>query len=219
MPETQQNPRKINVSLYLAALLISTLIFAAGVYAGKAIEQGNLNSISSDVDAANIRASSLELIYLAGDSANFCPVYTDELSTLDSQTEQLGYQLAYLEDMKGVSDPVLKKKYFMLEAEAFLLSQKVNGKCGSNYSTILYFYSNSNCSVCRSTQGPELLEVKKTLGAGVRIYSFDGDLGSPIVDALKAEYGVSSYPEISVNGRPAVSGVKTRDQITAMLGK
>lgn len=217
MVDVEGNPRKISVSLYLAALLISAIIFAAGIFLGKALERGNLDSISANVDAANIRASSLEIIYLAGDSPEFCPVYREELSSIDAQTEQLGYMLSYIEDQKGASDPALKKKYFMLEATAFLLSQKVSEKCGVNYSTILYFYSNSNCTDCNA-QGRELLEAKKKLGEKVRIYSFDGDLGSSIANALKSKYGVRSYPSIAINGKNATGGFKDKDWIAAALG-
>lgn len=217
MVDVEGNRRKISVSLYLAALLISAIIFAAGIFLGKTLERGNLDSISANVDAANLRASSLEILYLTGDSAEFCPVYVEELSSIDAQTEQLGYMLSYMEDQKGTSDPALKKKYFMLEATAFLLSQKVSEKCGANYSTILYFYSNSNCTDCNA-QGRELLEVKKKLGEKVRIYSFDGDLGSSIANALKSKYGARSYPSIVINGKNATDGFKNKDWIASALG-
>lgn len=217
MVDVEGNPRKVSVSLYLAALLISAIIFAAGVFLGKGLERGSLDSMSADVDAANLRASSLEVLYLTGESPEFCPVYREELSSIDAQTEQLGYMLSYMEDQKGASDPELKKRYFMLEATAFLLSQKVSGMCGANYSTILYFYSNSNCTDC-GAQGRALLEVKKRLGERVRIYSFDGDLGSAIADALKGRYGVQSYPSISINGQNGTSGLKSTDWVVSALG-
>lgn len=217
MADVQKNQRKISFSLYFTALLISTIIFAAGVFLGKALERGNLDSISANVDAINLRASSLEILYLAGDSHEFCPVYFEELGKMDNEVEKLGYKLTYLEESRGITDAELKKKYFMLEANAFLLSQKVREKCSGNYSTILYFYSNLNCTDC-GMQGRELLEVKKRLGEKVRIYSFDGDIGSAIANALKLKYNASLYPSITMNNK-TLSGFRDKDEIIAGLEK
>lgn len=215
MVNKQGNPRKISVSLYLAALLISAIIFAAGILVGKAIEQDNLNLISQNVDSVNLKASSLELLYLIEETPEFCPVYKDELYNLDTRTEELGYKLSYLEDSKGVSDPELKKRYFLLEAEAFLFSQKVKEKCGANYTNILYFYSNSNCTDCKQ-QGYELVKLKQKLGERVRLYSFDGDLGSSIVDALKSKYNVEKYPSLVIMNK-TLAGLRKMEEVERML--
>lgn len=214
MPEIEK--RKVSVSLYLAALLITSLIFAAGIFTGKQLEQDSLNSISSKVDSANLKASSLQLLYLIGDSPDFCPVYVEELQKLDSSTEQVGYSLSFLEENKGITDVELKKKYFILEAEAYLLSQKVKENCGANYSSILYFYSNKACGEC-ARQGLELLGLKKQLGEKIRIYSFDGDLGSEIVNAFKKKHGVTSYPAVSVNGAKATNGFTPKEKIREII--
>ncbi len=214
------NPREISLSTYLAALFISAVIFAAGIYVGKVMETGNLATLSSGIDSANNKMNSVEMLYLMGeDSPAICPVYRSELHNLDAQTEQLGYQISYLED-KGTRDPELKKSYFMLEASAYLLSQKVMAKCeadyAANYSTVLFFYNNSNCPNC-TQQGYELLDVKKRLGESLRVYSFDGGLGSDIVDVLKLKYNVTTYPSIVIDGNRTISGFHNNDWISAQL--
>ncbi len=214
--ENQPSPRKISFSLYLTAFFISAIIFAFGVYVGTLVQNDNLQAISQDISAANQKMGSVQLLYLFGDSPDLCPVYLSELYSIDAQTEQLGYKIAFLEDKKDAYDPELKKSYFLLESSAYLLSQKVREKCEANYSTVLYFYSNARCQDCRQ-QGNELLAVKKKLGEGIRIYSFDGDLGSPIVDALKKRYGVSGYPSLVVNSNLTVKGLKSQGWIEGSL--
>jgi hypothetical protein len=216
MADIPPKTRSISVSLYMAALLISALIFAAGVYLGQLLERQNLGSVSAQMDLANQKASSLELLYLVGDSPRYCPVYAEELLQIDKETEQAGYQLSYLEEKKGIFDNDLKKRYFMLESTAFLLSQKVREKCGANYSTVLYFYSIQDCGACKQ-QGTELLNLKKKLGDNVKIYSFDGEMGSAIVGALKADHSVSSYPSIVVDGNRTYSGLSTEKQVLDLI--
>jgi hypothetical protein len=209
--------RNISVPVYLAALAITIAIFGIGVYVGSAIDRGNLDSIASQVGQANQLALSSQLMLLYGDSQSFCPVYRDNLQKLDSATEQLGLQLTYMEDIKGVSDPALKKQYFELETNAFLLSEKVKQKCGGNYATVLYFYSNSNCTDC-TQQGYELISLKQKMGETLRVYSFDGSIGSPVADALKSLYNVGGYPALVINGDNATMGFKNSSTVRSRIG-
>ena len=208
-------PREISLSLYLTAFFISAVIFASGIYVGKLMEAGNVAGLSQGITVANDKMNSIEMLFLMGeDSAALCPVYRSELHSLDAQTEQLGYQISYMED-KGTSDPELKKQYFMLEASTYMLSQKVMTKCSAdtaNYSTVLYFYNNQNCSNC-TAQGNALLDVKKKMGEQLRVYSFDGGLGSEIVDALKLKYNVTVYPSLVINGNSTYAGLKDQNWI------
>jgi hypothetical protein len=214
--ELSSQGRKISLSLYMAALLISAIIFAVGIYVGQLLERETLGSVSTLIDLTSQKSTSLELLYLVGDSPRFCPVYSDELLQIDGETEQIGYRLQYMEEKKGIQDDPVKLKYFMQEATAYLLSKKVQEKCGANFSTVLYFYSIKGCEFC-SQQGNELMYLKKTLGDNVKIYSFDGELGSPIVEVLKDEYGVRSYPSIVVDGNHTRSGLQSEQDIFDLL--
>ncbi len=216
MNEGKQH-RHISVPIYAAAFVITTLIFAIGVYVGGYLDSGNLDNLESEIAKISYQSLSYQLMFLMGDSDSFCPFYKEELDKLDAETEKVGLKLTYLEDIKGVSDPELKKQYFVLETNAFLLSEKVKAKCGGNYTTILYFYSNKECSGC-TEQGYELIKLKQELGENVRIYSFDGELGSSLVAALMKEYGVASYPSVVIGGNRTVSGLNAAGTLKGMLG-
>lgn len=196
--------RKMSISLYILALLITVLIFGLGVYLGTIIDKSKVSNISSEVQTISQRLSNTQLLLLLEDSSSFCPLYKDELDNLDRETEKIGLQLQFLEDAKGIVDIELKKQYFVLEAQSYLLSQKVNEKCESNDDVLLlYFYSNKNCENCKK-QGEYILSARENIKSknfSIKIYSFDGDLGTPIVDALKNKYSISLYPSIVINER------------------
>lgn len=215
--DTKGKPRKMSISIYLAALFISSILFVSGIYIGKMIEASNVSSLSSGIENVNSKLGSMELLYLIGDEAPYmCPVFLNELADLDRQTEDFGKKISFLEEQKGVEDERLKRDYFMLEARAFLFSQKVRSACGSNYTTILYFYTNKGCSNCYA-QGKELSALKSKLGESVRIYSFDGKLGSPIVDALMLKTNASSYPSISINSGDAIGGLLSKEDLLSRI--
>ena len=207
--------RKMSVPIYIAAFVISVLIFAVGVYVGNTMDTIVKDSISSDLQSVYAKAQSSELLILLEDSPAFCPVYKEEADRMDDETLGLGTKIAYAEDVRGISDPELKKQYFMLEAQAFLISKKVKEQCNDGSDLILYFYSNENCASC-AEQG-HVLDTVRSSRNDTKVYSFDGDLGSSIVTALKNQYGVTSYPAIVVNGQ-AYNRFVNAEELAGILG-
>jgi hypothetical protein len=195
--------RKLSVPIYLTAFVISLIIFLSGIYVGSLIDNSNLEGISGDVESISQKVSSVQLLLLMeGNSSSFCPVYTSELDNIDTNVEEVGHKLSYLEEEKQVFDNELKKQYFVLQAESYLLSKRVKEVCGDNSVLLINFYSNKDCNVC-SQQGGEILKARDSLigKEKVKLYSFDGELGSPVADAFKVQYNVSSYPSIVVDGK------------------
>jgi len=194
--------RKISYPLYLTAFLLSVAVFAIGVYIGTLLDNANLAGLSERVESLSQRSTSVQLLLLAeGDSSAFCPVFRSELSEIDADIERIGYELSYLEEKKQAYDPELKKQYFLLEAGSYMLSKRVSEVCGDDTILLLYFYSNEDCESCQE-QGVDILAFRDELAADgrtMRIYSFDGDLGSPVAEALVEHHGIDTYPSVVVN--------------------
>ncbi|MEM2908681.1 MAG: hypothetical protein QW590_01470 [Candidatus Bilamarchaeaceae archaeon] len=195
--------RQISFEIYLIAFIIATAIFAVGIFVGKILDNTKITSISSQVNGLSQRLMTLQIISLMEENNSaFCSVYRSEFSFIENEREKLGYELTYLEEKKEVYDPETKRMYFLLEAQSYLLSKKLKDICADETVLLLYFYSNANCSRC-GQQGAENLAAKEEAikqNISVRIYSFDGDLGSPVVDAFKMQYNVKAYPTLVING-------------------
>jgi hypothetical protein len=211
--------RKISYPLYALALLFSIIVFCIGVYVGNMIDQYNQQAIAKEVENISQKVASAQLLMLLDENgSSFCPVYSSQLDSINADVEAIGYRLSYLEDEKHVYDVPLKKSYFVLEAQSYLLSNRIKERCGDNSTILIYFYSNANCSSCRQ-QGFDILQARDdTLGKVplVRIYSFDGDLGSPVANGLKAQFNVTQYPSMVINGA-LNSGTMSKDSIIAAL--
>lgn len=210
--------RKISLSLYGAAFLLSVAIFAAGMLIGQAIDRSSMEGISGEVAAVSQKVSSVQLLLLMdGNSSAMCPLYTSQLDGISAEVEATGHKLTYLEEEKHLQDDELKKQYFVLEAEAYVLSEKVRAICGDRSVLLINFYSNRGCARCRE-QGIEILKARDAVSPGtpVRLFSFDGDLGSPVAEAFEARYNVTAYPTVVINGR-AHNGFLTQAQLEALL--
>lgn len=196
--------RKVSVPLYAGAFLIALTIFVTGIYVGHLIDQSSMEDISEDLTRVSSKVASVHLLFLMeANSSSFCPVYTSELNAIDEEVERMGHKLTYLEDQKGVFDNDLKGQYFALEAESYLLSKKVQDLCGDDKTLLVYFYSNANCSVCRS-QGIEILKARDELtkeNISIKIYSFDGEIGSPVAEAMMSEFNATVYPTVVIDNK------------------
>lgn len=212
--------RKFSWPIYIAAFVFTVLIFAIGIYVGHIVDLSSASDLSGQVSKISQRVNSIHLLFLMDENSSaFCPVFKDELTQLDTEIETIGYKLSFLEERKNVQDVKLKKEYFLLEAESYLLSQKLNVLCNDNVTLLVYFYSNSNCSTC-NLQGGNILDARDSVassGKKVKIYSFDGDLGSTVANALKLKYNITTYPSIVVDEK-RYSGMLTLDEIMEVLG-
>ncbi len=217
MVEQKSEQRKLSVPLYLGAFVVTALIFMLGIYVGNYISEISRQGMSGDIERISSKLSGTQLLFLLDNSSAFCPVYNDELSKLDADTESIGQKLAFLEDKYGTIDEKLKLQYFVLETESYLLSKRVNEKCNEDSLLVLYFYSNKDCKDCKQ-QGESLLAAKNSANKNVKIYSFDGELNSPVVTALKIRHSISTYPSVVVDD-VLYSGLQTKEQLSGLFEK
>lgn len=206
--------RKLSIKLYALAFIISIIIFGIGIYVGEIFSKANLEKMEVSVEKTSQRLYSLELLLLSDEPELFCPVYIENLGVIDNELESIANKLTYLEEVKGFTDVDLKKQYFIIEVNSYLLAKKINEKCKQNATLILYFYSNERCEKCVE-QGAELTEARHAVN-NTRLYSFDGDLGSGVADALKAKYNITDYPTIVINDK-VFRGYMDREQLKAKL--
>jgi len=202
--------RKISLNLYFSAFIVSLIIFMLGIYAGIKIEQKTQDLLMQELLGIEQRTANLELLFTLDDSKDFCPVFEDELNSVDEKTMLLGKELEYNEEVKKVKDVELKRRYFVLEAESYLLALKIKKMCDANYSLILFFYK-PDCPECIDL-GNTLTKVKEEKKDLARIYSFDVSLESKVVEALLRKYGVVSAPSLVID-ETGFSNLKKKEEI------
>ena len=208
--------RKISIGVYAAAFLISLVIFLSGIFVGQLITSSGIEDLSTEVSDVSEKVASVQLLLLMeGNSSAFCPVYSAELDAIDADVEQVGYKLSYLENQMDVVDENLKKQYFVLQAESYLLSKKVKEVCGDRSVLLINFYSNKDCDRCKE-QGEEILKARDESTAKVKLYSFDGDIGSPVADAFKKQYSIKGYPSLVINGN-TYAGYHDSEEIKELI--
>jgi len=193
----QKTERQINWSIYVIGFIISTIIFGAGFWLGSQIEKSVSESLQKTIGDTRSKITSIETMLILQDDPAFCSFFLDEISNFDKETYALGTKIGYMEERKDI-DPQLKADYMALELRDYFLAKKINSKCGSNASLVLYFLSSSSCSTCRA-QGNELTSARQQ--AAIRVYSFDIDINSSLVNSLVQSQSIKTYPTLVINDK------------------
>jgi hypothetical protein len=206
--------RKISFNLYITAFVLTVLVFSLGIYVGIVIDEsakekveGELITLEQDLYLSRI------ILLMEDEIGEFCPIYSEKLDVVDSERELIGDRLEYLESVRGLYDEELKERYYYLEFENYLLMKKMQKDCGKEYVLVLFFYDGSEES---KTQGEELSALRAS-DSNVKVFSFDGNSDAAVVEVLKEQYSVDSYPAVVINGK-RVSGLHTPEELVAELG-
>ena len=200
--------RTISWGIYAVAFAAAVVIFGIGMWAGLQIERGVTDQLMGTASTLNQNWVSLETLLLMEDSPMFCTYLQDQMTSFDSETFDLGKKIGYMEERRGV-DPNLKSEYMSLEIRDYLTAQRINKRCGTNTSLILYFVSSSSCPTCPQ-QGTELTKARDN--NDIRVYTFDMDVTNSMVGSLAKIYNITNYPSIVVNDK-TYSGIMDSESI------
>ncbi|NUN11923.1 hypothetical protein HUU53_04760 [Candidatus Micrarchaeota archaeon] len=209
--------RKISWKLYLTALIISIIVFSAGIAVGLFLTQSVNDSLQNELSGLRSRTTELELLFLLNSSSNLCSFYSQQVKAFDQDTSSFGAKLDFLEKKRGRLDQGvrdLKKEFSVMQLRDYLFVSKFNEVCPQKIDSLLFFYTNENCPECtkQGLVGPDLKQKHPDL----MIYAFDVDLNSPAVEALRELYAINSYPSIVLNG-VVFNGYQSSQEIESLL--
>jgi hypothetical protein len=208
----QKTKRIINWDIYLAAFVISAVIFGIGVWVGIQIEKNISESLSKEITATRQRIVELETMMLFEQPSNFCPFFMEEMEKFDRETAEFGSKIGYMEEHKGI-DPKLKSDYMLLELRDYFLIKKIDSICGSKTNIALYFIDSSSRNDCR-LQGDELTKAREK--TNLRVYTFDVSVNNTAVEIFRKSFNISIYPTIIINGKKYEKFMKAEEIINSL---
>jgi len=211
--------RKINWSKIILAFLIASFIFSFGLlvgYLSKQIVESSTITIEDTLRNEFVNIETLGLL----ESKYPCDSFV--LDKASEKLEYLGQLISLLETKKGKenSDVLeLKKLYSVLEVRHMLLTEERNSKCGANYTTILFFYSNNKDCEKSAEKVSFILTYLRNKYNFVRIYSFDLNLNSDISGAMKSYYNIDSCYGVVINDQKVTKEIQDSKDIEYLINK
>ncbi len=209
-------------SYYLAlSLFISTVLFIAGIAIGLSIDSMKEKSIEAGINSIerSIYTTEIELMAMDFFGNNVsCPYLNFMATDLADRNSELGKKVEAYEASNKVTYndyQDIKKQYTLSLIKNWLIIERIRSHCNSNYTTILYFYSNKDCDRCEN-QGYILTYFKSLLEDRLMVFAIDGDIDLNVVKMLKYNYNITTYPSLVINGE-VYSGFMDKNNLTSIL--
>ena len=192
--------KKNDWAKYIIVFFITSALFAiagglSNFFTDKKVE--NIKTIQARL-ATDILSSEAQFALLSELSCS----QVDEEETLSAELSDIADKIAYSEKNLSASEEItdLKKYYTVLQIKDYLLTKKINQKCGNKRVPVLYFYTTAdNCIEC--TKQSFVLTELRTKYPNVRVYSFDYNLDLSALRALVHIYKIedTKLPALVVN--------------------
>lgn len=192
--------KKNDWAKYIIVFFITAALFAiagglSNFFADKKVE--NIKTVQARL-ATDILSSETQFSLLSELSCS----QVDEGETLSAELNDIADKIAYSEKNLTNTEEItdLKKYYSILEIKDYLLTKKINQKCGNQRVPVLYFYTTAdNCVEC--TKQSFVLTELRTKYPNVRVYSFDYNLDLSALKALTHIYKIqdTKLPALVIN--------------------
>lgn len=197
--------RTLRTNRYVAAIVITLVIFVLGFILGAATSERKILEIEqlSRQQEADFSSLQFQFSYLENvPKEQSCVVLS---RTLESNLKTLGPSLKKIEgyeasgDVKNSDYILLKRKYTIANLRYWLLAEKSKQLCGTDEVSILYFYQRS-CEKCND-EGYIFDQLKQRLGDNLLIFPIDATIEEPVIDILRAQYKIYSFPSLVIDGK------------------
>lgn len=207
---------------YVAAAIITAIIFLLGMFVGFTVEGKRVN-VMQDMyveQQVNFASSQMQYNYLQSSGELNCPaVYTvfyNNIKDLDTARIRLE---TFRQDSKlnTESFELLKREYTLEELRYWMLAEQAKKVCSQDLVRVLYFYSTDDeCPSC-SEQGFVLDYLKKLFGDKLLIFALDAKLDEPMIGVLMKQYNVTSFPGIVIESDMSSNGFVDKDTLLSVV--
>jgi len=191
--------REINWIKILLAFLIATFLFFFGLFVGYLANQIIERNSNLVLDEAKTELFNLETLYLLQEDYP-CDFYI--MNKISEKLDFLGGVITILEKKKGLNNEEvleLKKVYSLIEVRHFSLVNKLKKECQSNYTTLLFFYSNEKECKKEVDEKSFITTFLRNKYNSVRVYSFDLNLDLEVISFFKKVYNLGGCSGIVLN--------------------
>ncbi len=197
--------KKISWSFYAITLIITIIVFTSGIYFGvllSKVKVGELQSSVSDMEKIRIEQE-LNLLLVNYLPNKTCDIISYEVEEMIPQINELARELTYYEETKKFEEThyiETKREYMINQIKYWLYLERLKSSCNLNITTLIYFYSNKDCDLCKD-QGIVLDYMKNRHKNNLMIFAFDKDIELNSIKIIIKSYGVEELPSIIIDGK------------------
>lgn len=198
--------RIINWEYYTISGVITVIVLLAGIYFGVFVSKEKVDALQNELDNLKMEQDdlNLEFTFVSLSRNQSCNIISYELDKTIDNAAKLGDKVTSYETSEKVKDSrfiYLKKDYTLTLIKYWFYLDKMRQECNkTNFTTILFFYSNENCPDCNS-QGIILSYLKQTYPQNAMVFAFDSNIDLNVVDLLKKNFEVVKTPTLIIDNK------------------
>jgi len=207
-----EEDRPLYFGRIVISFILATLLFFAGFWVSQLVSYGVLDRVNYSQE--ELREEFFNLMLQRDILADTCKIveykpFLNRLDEMQNYMETLERRLG--RDDEGVLEQ--KKVYSVLLAQHFLFVEEHNEECEEFFPTVLFFYSNHPNYFDQAYSIGRILSSLKRQDRNIMIYSFDYDLDSEVIGALKLRYNVTEPNIIIINEEEKLGGIEHINEI------
>tara|TARA_Y100000310_G_C20485942_1_gene716858 strand:+ start:265 stop:933 length:669 start_codon:yes stop_codon:yes gene_type:complete len=214
--------KKFPKSIFVKSLIITVVVFLAGILLGWQLDNIRTDSILDDLLVNELDTESYILeqsfweSYQDEDTCTYAEIRLDSIS---DQMVELGQYLVSYEEKSLFNEAefeYLARRYFLLEIKAYMLMEDLSEKCEVNSDYILFFYGAEDSDSER--QGYVLDSLVSRDDYDLDVFSINKDYeGDGAIDSLVLYYNVTTTPVLIVNGDTRLEGYVSYGELLDFL--
>ena len=207
--------------IFLTSLLITIVIFLAGLFLGWNLDTMRSAEISNTLRSNELDTESylLEQTFWEGLGGSDCTFAEPRLNSLSVELAELGQYLNEYQQKNIFEEEefqYLARRYFLLEIKGYILYNELKETCDIHNTVILYFYGNDDPDSER--QGYVLDKVVERSNGTIDIFSINKDFdGDQTLEIVKLYYNITTTPTIIINEEIKQEGYVSYEEILELL--
>ena len=201
---------------YIIVFFITATLFASAFYITNYFYNNKINQLKNIQDNISIDILSSETQFSLLQESSCVDVNNSVLSQeINNIADKINYsEKNFANDNTDVR--YLKRYYSLLEIKDYLLMKKINERCGTKNSFILYMYSSDpTCTDCVKQE--YVLSVLREKYPQLRIYSVDYDLDLSVIKTLISIYKIPSNVPVMVIDGKNYSGFRSVEEVEKII--
>ncbi len=208
-------------SIFWTSLLLTVLIFGAGLLIGTYFDSMRSDQIYEDLRANELDTES----YLVGQSfwdtfgGDDCEFSEQRLNSISFELANLGQYLNSYEKKSLFADKeyeYLARRYFLLEIKGYILFNNLKENCNVTSDVILFFYSPEDSE--SEKQGYVLDKAVQRSNSTLDIFSINKNYeGDESINTLLLYYNITTAPTLIINGEKKKEGYIGYSELMKLL--
>lgn len=214
----------IQKDVFWKAAVITLIVFSLGIFLGYSLEGHRWSEIQKEYKNVEIewQEARLQSAYYQLLSPEFCEASIKENLKFSDKVYEQGLILEKYENANRLTEEMKyeKLRYALLKLEFWLNSVLLKQKCETDYSNLLYFYSDQPSikeKAAQDSQSIILKNLKHKYASRIMLIPLPLDMDIATINIIKQTYNIQKAPSILIDEKIKLEGIQSLENLEQEL--